>query len=133
MSDTGFSDNHPVQSIIDKINAAWQHKAFDGLEDCFHKDAVIVGPGYAEFARGREKCAESYWEFATNAQVLSYSESAHVVQLRDTTAIYTFKWEMLYQRKDYQKRESGTDQLVFGLAAGRWQIVWRYVYFEESK
>jgi hypothetical protein len=63
-----------IRKVIRTIDAAWKTKQFDGLEDCFHENAVIVGPGFVEFAIGRVKCAESYREFASNADVLEYSE-----------------------------------------------------------
>ncbi len=118
-----------IRGVIEKISAAWRTKAFDGFEQCFHEDAVIVGPGYAEFARGRAQCAESYREFAMNASVLSYAESAHALHTWENVAVYTFAWEMEYQRQDGPKREAGTDQLVFEFVQGRWQLVWRYIYF----
>ena len=133
MNATAGPIEHPVGAIIAKIDAAWRLKQFDGLEECFHENAVIVGPGYAEFAQGREKCAESYREFATNAAVLSYSETSHTLRVWGATAVYTFAWEMQYQREAGPKREAGTDQLVFELVGGRWQLVWRYVYFEPSE
>ena len=119
-----------VRDVIAKIDAAWRLKQFEGLDDCFHRDAVIVGPGYVEFARGRDKCAESYREFATNAAVPSYSESSHMLRTWATTAVYTFAWEMKYQRQEGIRREAGTDQLVFEYESGRWQLVWRYVFFD---
>ncbi len=121
-----------IREVIAKIDAAWRAKELEGLEGCFHEDAVIAGPGYAEYARGRVKCAESYREFATNAAVLSYSESAHVLRVWGTTAIYTFAWEMTYQRERGPRQEAGTDQLVFELAEGRWQVVWRYIHFRPA-
>lgn len=129
MSNAAISAEHPIREVIAKIDGAWRLKQFDGLDECFHEDAVIVGPGYTEFARGREKCAESYREFATNADVLSYSESSHTLRKWESTAVYTFAWEMQYQREDGPKHEAGTDQLVFEFAQGRWQLVWRYIYF----
>ena len=125
--------DHPVREVIARIDAAWRLKQFDGLNECFHDNAVIVGPGYIEFARGRTKCAESYREFATNAAILSYSESSHTLHAWEAIAIYTFAWEMRYQRDEGPKQERGTDQLVFGIAHNRWQLVWRYVNFEPSE
>lgn len=128
----GNSTEDAVREIIANIDAAWRLKQLDGLDQCFHENAVIVGPGYAEFARGRAKCADSYREFATNAAVLSYAESLHALRTWETVAVYTFAWQMEYQRQEGPKRESGTDQLVFELVAGRWQLVWRYIYFAPS-
>ena len=118
-----------VREVLARIDAAWRLKQFDGLERCFHQDATIVGPSYVEYARGRNKCAESYVEFATNAAVLSYSESAHSLNVWNNVAIYTFAWEMEYQREQGSKRENGTDQLVLALGTEGWQLVWRYIYF----
>jgi uncharacterized protein (TIGR02246 family) len=125
-----MTDESAVRQVIARIDAAWRLKQFDGLDECFHKDAVIVGPGYAEFGRGREKCAESYREFAANASVLSYSESGHALRLYETTAVYTFAWEMTYRRDQGPSHEKGTDQLVFQLGPEGWQLVWRYIFFE---
>jgi uncharacterized protein (TIGR02246 family) len=121
-----------IRDVIATIDAAWRAKQLAGLEACFHEDAVIVGPGYAEYARGRARCAESYREFATNAAVLAYSESAHVLRVWGTTAVYTFSWDMTYQRERGPRQEAGTDQLVFELAEGRWQVVWRYIHFRPA-
>lgn len=121
-----------VRKVIAQIESAWRNKEFAGLEECFHEDAVIVGSDYVEFARGRAKCAESYRDFATNTSVLSYAESAHSLRLWETTAIYTYNWEMTYQREDSQAREKGSDQLVFQLTEDRWQLIWRYMVFAPS-
>jgi len=133
MDTVGNAIDHPVREVIAKIDAAWRLKQFTGLNDCFHDDSVIVGPGYVELARGADKCAESYREFATNAAILSYSESSHALRTWEAVAIYTFAWEMEYQRQEGPKREAGTDQLVFGIARGRWQLIWRYIYFEPAE
>ena len=122
-----------VRKVIARIDAAWRNKEFSEFSSCFHEDALIVGPGYLEFARGRDKCAESYREFAFNAAVLSYSESNHSLHLLESTAIYTFSWEMTYQREKGPSHELGTDQLVFQLGSAGWQLVWRYIYFKPSK
>jgi hypothetical protein len=127
-----MSAESAVREIIARIDAAWRSKEFSGLDECFHQEAAIFGPGYAEYARGRAKCAESYREFATNAAILSYSESAHALHIWQSVAVYTFAWEMTYQRELGPKREAGTDQLVFQLGPSRWQLVFRYIYFAPS-
>jgi len=132
MNSVAESVEHPVHEVIARIGAAWRLKRFAGFEECFHENAVIVGPGYAEFARGRESCVASYREFAENAAVLSCSESSHQLRTWESVAVYTFAWEMQYQRQEGPKREAGTDQLVFGLSQGRWQLVWRYIHFGPS-
>ena len=121
-----------VSHVLARIDAAWRDKKFDGLETCFHPDAVIAGPGYAEYARGRKACVESYREFATNAEVLAYSESGHRLRVWKTTAVYTFSWKMTFAREQGPVHEKGTDQMVLQKGADGWQVVWRYVFFEPA-
>jgi uncharacterized protein (TIGR02246 family) len=132
MDAVSTSTDHPVRDVIARIDAAWRRKQFEGLVECFHEDAVIVGPGYVEFARGAEKCAESYREFAMNAALLSYTESSHTLRTWEGAAVYTFAWEMEYERAEGPKRETGTDQMVFANAQGHWRLIWRYICFEPS-
>ena len=122
-----------IRATLERIDAAWRRKQFDGLEQCFHERAVIVGPGYVEYAAGREKCAESYREFATNADVLDYSETAHRLRLWETVAVYTFEWRMTYRRDAGPRQERGTDQLVLQPGPEGWQVVWRFIRFEPAQ
>jgi hypothetical protein len=118
-----------VRDVIARIDAAWRLKRFEGLEDCFHENAIIAGPGYLEYARGSDKCAESYRDFANNAAMLSYAESDQALRVWESTAVYTFAWEMTYQRDEGAAREAGTDQLVFQRCPAGWQMVWRFIHF----
>ena len=121
-----------VRGVLARIAAAWKQKQFDGLDECFDEGAVIVGPNHAVFASGRTACAESYREFATNASVLSYSESDHVLRLWEGTAIYSFSWRMTYERDTGPKAEFGTDLLVLGLSQRTWRVLYRYINFAPS-
>jgi hypothetical protein len=121
-----------VRAVLGRIEAAGKEKRFERLEECFDEKAVIVGPDYAVFASGRTACAESYREFATNAAVLSYSESDQFLRLWGSTAVYTFAWRMTYQRDHGPKAECGTDQLVLALDQSSWRVLFRYIYFAPS-
>jgi ketosteroid isomerase-like protein len=127
MPDTSIEN--AIRLVLMRIDAAWRERQFDGLEECFDEDAVIVGPGYAEYAVGGKACAESYREFASNASVLDYSESEHKLRTWPDTAVYTFAWKMTYVRENGAKRESGTDQLVLGRRGVHWRVLFRYIYF----
>lgn len=127
MSDTSAED--AIRSVLARIHCAWREKKFDGLEDCFHDEAVIVGPNFTEYASGGKACAESYREFAANAAVLDYSESDHRLRAWSDTAVYTFAWQMTYARESGPKRESGTDQLVLGRVGDSWRVMFRYIFF----
>jgi len=127
MPDT--SVENAIRTVLSRIDAAWQERKFDGLEECFDEGAVIVGPDYKEYAVGGKACAESYREFACNAAVLDYSESEHRLRVWPDTAVYTFDWRMTYARENAPKRESGTDQLVLGRCGAHWRVLFRYIYF----
>lgn len=127
-----MSAEKAIRAILAKIDAAWRNKELDGLDQCFHEHAVIVGPGYVEYANGRSKCAESYREFATNANVLDYSEASHSLRIWETVAVYTFQWNMTYRRDGGPRQEQGTDQLVLQQGPEGWQIAWRYIYFQPA-
>ena len=118
-----------LRAVIDRIDAAWRLKRFDDFEACFHPDAVIVGPGHVEFARGRGRCAASYVEFATDAKVHDYAESAHVLRMWQDVAIHTFDWQMRYRRDAGERRERGSDQQVFERTGDGWQLVFRRIDF----
>lgn len=127
-----MSAERAIRETLAKIDAAWRNKEFDGLEKCFHEQAVIAGPGYVEYASGRGKCAESYREFATNADVLDYSEESHNLHIWETVAVCTFQWRMTYRRDGGPKQEQGTDQLVLQQGPEGWQVAWRYICFQPS-
>ena len=121
-----------VRALIARVNAAWREKRLDGLDACFHEDALIVGPGHKIMARGRSACVESYREFANDAGVLEYSEADHAVNLWGTTAVCTYSWVMTYRRGATSSREAGTDQFVCAFSSGQWVVVWRAITFQAA-
>jgi hypothetical protein len=127
-----ISVENAIRSVLTRIDAAWREKKFDGLEECFDDGAVIVGPNHAEYAVGGKACAESYREFARNAAVLDYSEHEHKLRAWPDTAVYTFAWQMRYERDNGPHRESGTDQLVLGRCGAHWRVLFRYIYFSPA-
>ena len=56
---SGTSAEEAILAVVTRLDAAWRTKQFDGLEQCFDDNAVIVGPNYQQYAVGRRACAES--------------------------------------------------------------------------
>jgi len=121
-----------VRDVIERINNAWRLKHFDGLEECFKEDAVILGPNHVVYAQGRSACSDSYREFATNTDILDYAESEQVLRIWGDTAVFTFRWKIYYRRMEGPKLEEGTDQLVLCRNSGNWQVAFRYIHFNEQ-
>ena len=122
-----------IRSVLSRIDAAWRDKQFDGLDDCFDENAVIVGPTYTtQYATGRGACADSYREFARNPAILTYEESKHELHCWPDSAVYTFSWEITFQLGHGPQSESGTDQLVLSRFGADWRVVFRYIYFSAA-
>ncbi|HJU40940.1 MAG TPA: nuclear transport factor 2 family protein [Tahibacter sp.] len=124
-----MSDETEVRRVLATIDTAWRTRAFDGLDACFHDDAVIVGADGTVYAAGAARCAESYREFATNAQVLDYAEDPHRLKVWETTAVCAYGWRMTYRRDGEPVTESGSDEIVLQKTPRGWQVVWRCMRF----
>jgi len=122
-----------IRSVLSRIDAAWRYKQFDGLDDCFDDNAVIVGPTYTtQYATGRDACADSYREFARNPAIIKYEEFQQELRSWPDTAVYTFSWEITFQLGHGPQTESGTDQLVLSRFGSVWRVVFRYIYFSPA-
>jgi ketosteroid isomerase-like protein len=121
-----------VGQVLERINAAWRSGQLDQLEDCFHPDMVIVGPGYQELARGRDACVASYRAFLRDSIVRAYRESNLAVRAWGGVAVATYAWEMDYEQGGRLHREVGTDLFVFERQGEEWRAVWRAVTFSPA-
>jgi ketosteroid isomerase-like protein len=122
-----------IRSVLSRLDAAWRDKKFDGLDDCFDENAVIVGPTFTtQYATGRAACADSYREFARNPAIKRYSESNHELHSWPETAVYTFSWEITFQLGHGPQHESGTDQVILSRIGNDWKVVFRYIHFSPS-
>ena len=119
-----------IRRVLSRLDAAWRDKNFDGLNECFDENAIIVGPTYTtQYATGRDACADSYRQFARNPAILKYTETNHELHSWADSAVYTFSWEIVFQLGHGPQRESGTDQLVLSRLGSDWKVVFRYIYF----
>jgi ketosteroid isomerase-like protein len=122
-----------IRRVLSRLDAAWRDRNFDGLNECFDENAIIVGPTYVtQYATGREACADSYREFARNPAILKYTETDHQLHSWSDSAVYTFSWEIVFQLGHGPQREAGTDQLVLSRFGDDWKVVFRYIYFAPS-
>jgi ketosteroid isomerase-like protein len=120
-----------IQSVLTRIAEAWRERKFEGLEGCFDERAVIVGPDYREYAVGARP-ARRVIESSHAMPQYSITQTGRKLRAWPDTAIYTFAWQMTYERENGPKRESGTDQLVLGRFAAQWRVLFRYIYFALS-
>lgn len=108
-----------------KINQAWRKGGYEELEQYFHKDIVIVPPGFEQRVMGRDVCIRSYRDFGTSAIIREYAESEPTVDVWGDTAVATYSFEIAYEVGGKNSRERGNDVFVFSRQNGKWLAVWR--------
>jgi hypothetical protein len=110
---------------LTRINQAWVQGRFEELNECFHENMMIVGPGFQAMGKGREACIRSYREFSAAAVVHEYNEREPTIDVWANTAVAVYGWEIVYEIKGQRSRESGQDLFVFAREEGVWRTVWR--------
>lgn len=116
-----------IRLLLSKISEAWLKGRPEELNECFHNDMGIKGPGFQEMGRGKEVCVKSYEDFIRQATVREFKGSDPVIDLWESTAVATFSWEIVYEMSGQDYHESGHDLLVLTRDEGRWQAVWRAI------
>jgi ketosteroid isomerase-like protein len=116
-----------ISALLRALNEAWVGGRFDDVGACYHPDAVIQGPTLEPLSRGRQACVKSYEDFVRQSVVREFTMPDPRVNLWGSTAVATCKWEIAYQMKGQDFRESGHDVYVLSHEDGRWLVVWRLV------
>jgi ketosteroid isomerase-like protein len=115
--------------VLSEINRIWQEAAPDEIAariaPHFTHDAVVTAPSLARVARGRERVAESYADFARNAKMIEVRIDEPEVDLFDGVAVATMTWRIRYEFGGKRGAERGHDTYVFRLDDGAWRICWR--------
>jgi hypothetical protein len=124
---TQGNEREEVRLLLSKINQAWLKGRLEELNDFFHDDMVIKGPELQEMGRGKDVCVGSYKDFISQAVVQEFKESDAAIDVWGSTAVASYSWEMTYQMKGQNYRESGRDIFVFARDDAGWRAVWRAV------
>jgi uncharacterized protein (TIGR02246 family) len=119
------TEQEPIRQLVKRINQAWMQGRLEELNECFHENMVIVGPGFQAMGQGREACVRSYQEFLAAAVVHEYHEGEPAIDLWADTAVAVYGWEIVYEIKGQRSRESGQDLFVFARENGVWRAAWR--------
>jgi len=114
-----------VWQIVVYINHAWSKGQVGDLRNFFREDMVIASPGLRERVVGREACIASYQDFRNMATIDSYQETDAGVDVFGSTAVATYRWEIVYEMGGQTYHETGGDVFVFVRDGERWQAVWR--------
>ncbi len=122
-------DRETIRQRVKRINEAWRHDRTEELNQYFHPDMIIVGPGFKVAAKGKAACVKSYEDFVHSAMVHEYRDTDPVVEVWGSTAVATYDWEVVWEVDGEVSREVGHDQFVFTREDDEWRAVWRAVLF----
>jgi len=118
-------DGRHVAETLDRINALWLQGRVDDLAPFLHDEIVMVFPGFAGKAEGKEVFLAGFKDFCENARVRDFEESDRQIDVIGQVAVATFAFNMIYERDGKAFRSTGRDQWVFESAQGAWRAVWR--------
>lgn len=116
-----------VAQVLKQLNQAWIEGRFDRLTELVHPDVVLVTPGFEERIHGREAYVSGHRDFAENATVHDFSESAADVDVIGDVAVVNYRYEMDYDRSGQRYASTGRDLYVLHNTGGRWLVVWRTI------
>lgn len=118
-----------IRLTLEALNDVWQStppaEVAEKVAPFFSGDAVVVGPGLARLARGRDEIARSYADFTANATLLEVALEPPEVDVSERVAVATLKWKMRYRYHDAETSLTGYDVYVLVPEGERWLIVWR--------
>jgi ketosteroid isomerase-like protein len=118
-------DQKDAWETVRRINAAWLEGHFERLDELFHDRVVIVGPDGTRYGEGKEAVVESYRDFGRRATVSEFRESDGKVDVYDTVAVVSYRFDIDYTIDGQSSREAGREVMVLEKHDGRWLAVWR--------
>jgi ketosteroid isomerase-like protein len=122
-------DAESVRTVLDRINTVWLTEEPDRIAEvlapCFDERAIIVGPGFAPMAQGKQASIASYADFKRQATVHSCTFNEPVIHVAGDTAVVTNEWKIDYALSGSRYQESGRDVYVFTRVGDAWLAVWR--------
>jgi hypothetical protein len=114
-----------VTAVLKRINEAWLEGTPDAIGDYVADNVVMVFPGFQGSFVGREAFVGGFRSFCDSARIKEHRESDFNVDLVGSTAVASFRFDMIYERGGSKYRSAGRDLWVFEDRAGRWVAVWR--------
>lgn len=112
-------------TTIQHINRAWLHNRIDELVTMIHPEIVMEFPGFVTQTRGREAFLAGFVEFLQNSTVQQFRDYDYQVDVVATTAVVTFRYEMVFERSGQRTQAKGRDLWVLQYDNNEWVAVWR--------
>ncbi|HEX5410730.1 MAG TPA: nuclear transport factor 2 family protein [Terriglobia bacterium] len=127
------SPRESAELAMRQINAAWLHGQVDDLAPRLHADIVMVVPGWSGRVAGKQEFLTGFRDFLESSKIHEFNEEDLQADVSGSTAVVTFRYEMLYERDSARFRATGRDLWVFQSQGAAWIAVWRTMLdLEES-
>src|ERR1700756_5747617 len=101
------SKQESAARMMREINSAWLEGRIDDLAGMVHPQIVMVFPGFAGRIQGREQFIEGFRDFSQNARILEFREHDLDADVAGSTAVVSFRYEMVYERSENRYRAIG--------------------------
>jgi uncharacterized protein (TIGR02246 family) len=118
--------------VVRQINAAWLEGHPERLSEWFHDRVVVIGPDGTRYGEGKDAVVESYRDFVQKATIGEFRESDGKVDLYDTVAVVSYRFDIEYTIEGKSSRENGREVMVLEKQGGRWLAVWRMITAQEA-
>ena len=119
------SVSQPIRAVLAALTTAWRTGHTQDIAALLHPRVVFVRPGFAGRAEGWAACVATYEDFLAAALVLRYEEQELAVDVFDTTAVATLRWEMAWEMGGQRSEGTGHDVYVLARVHDKWLITWR--------
>jgi len=117
-----------VVESMNRINQAWLAGRIDDMAPMIHPDVIMVVPGFAGRAQGRDPFLKGFREFYQSATIHEFRETERAVDVVGDTAVVSFLFAMVYERNGGRYRATGRDFWVFHREGAEWVAVWRTMF-----
>jgi len=126
-SEIGQNTREEIRKLLGNISDTWIKGRPEELEEYFHEEMVIAGPGFKGGGRGKTECVQSYKDFVTHAAIRNVKESDHLIDVWGDTAVASYRFEIDYELNGQEHHDVGHDLFVFARQEEKWLAVWRTV------
>jgi hypothetical protein len=125
MNELSTPAQQDVWQIVRQINASWVEGQPERLHEHFHDRMTIFGTSGHRYGAGKLACIESYRSFIDSAQITRFEETDPSIEVYETVAIVSYRFEIKYAMGGKTHQDSGRDTFVLERVGGKWLAVWR--------
>ena len=124
-NDISHDEIRNVGESLRRINEAWLSGGPEKMKPMLDEKIVMIYPGFVGRSEGQEAFIAGYVDFCEQALMISYQESDLQIDVGGATAVASYAFEMIYERKGDKYLSRGRDLWIFTRKPDEWVAVWR--------